>query len=74
MVAGFCLLGVDATLVMGVRFDKTCTVSEKWNVTSVIPTLYGWVYKRLSPVVVEHIVVVMTAVSQSRQSQIESYG
>ena len=61
---------------MGVEFEKTCTVAGKWNVSRVIPILYGWVYKtsRLSPLVVEHSVVVMTAGSQSRQSQTESYG
>ena len=38
--------------------------------------LYKWVYKtlRLSPLVVQHSVVVMTASSQLRQSQTESYG
>ena len=61
---------------MGVRFDNTCIVSGKWNVSWAIPRLYGQVYKtlRLSLLVVEHNVVVMTAGSQSRQSQIESYG
>ena len=36
---------------------------------------YEWVYKtlRLSPLVVERSVVVMSAGSQSRQFQIESY-
>ena len=60
---------------MGEGFENICTVSGKWNVPSVMPRLYGWVYKtlRLTPVVVEHSVVVMTAGSQSRRSQIESY-
>ena len=42
----------------------------------VIPRLYGWIYKtiRLSPLAVEHSVVVMIVGSQSRRSQIESYG
>ena len=55
--------------VMVVGFENTCTVSGKWNVSKVIPRLYGWVYKtlRLSPLAV-------TAASQSKQSQIESCG
>ena len=55
MVTAFCLLGVD-----GVGFDNTCTVSGKYRA---ILRLYGWVYKilRLSPLVVEHSVVVMSA-------------
>ena len=57
-------------------FDNNCTVSAKGNVSRVIPRFYGWVYKtlKLSPLVVEHSVVVMTAGSRSRQSHIESYG
>ena len=57
----FVLLGVDAT-------------QKKWG--WIIPRLYGWAYKtlRLYPLVVEHSVVVMTTGSESRQSQIESYG
>ena len=49
--------------VMGVGFDNTCTVSGKWNVSRVILRLYRWVYKtlRLSPLVVDHSVVVMSA-------------
>ena len=54
---------------MGVGFLKICKVSgmDGW--------MDGWVYKtfRLSPLVVEHTLVVMTAGSQSRRSQIESY-
>ena len=67
MAVGFYLL---------VGFDNTCTVSGKGNVSRVIPRFYGWVYKtlRLSPSVVEHSVVVMTAGSQSRRSQIEACG
>ena len=62
--------------VMEVGFDNTCTVSGKWNVSRVIPRLYGWLNKtvRLSTLVVEHFVEVMTAGSQLRRSQIESYG
>ena len=47
---------------MGVEFDNACTVSEKLNVSRVIPRLYGWVYKtlRLSQLLVEHSVVVMS--------------
>ena len=42
---------------------------------SLIYLLYRWVYKTLGlcPLVVEHSVVVMTAGSQLRRSQIESY-
>ena len=49
-------------LVMSVVLDNTCTISGKGNVSRVIPTLYGWVYKtiRLSPLMVEHSVVVMS--------------
>ena len=45
---------------MGMGFDNSCKVSEKWNVSRVIPRLYGWVYKtlRLSQLVVQHSVVV----------------
>ena len=44
---------------LGVRFDDTCTVSGKRNVSKVIPRLYGSVYKtlRLSSLLVEHSVV-----------------
>ena len=61
--------------VMGVGFDNTCTVSGKWNISRVIPRLYGWVYKtlRLSLLAVRHSVVVMTSGFQWRRSQIESY-
>ena len=47
---------------MGMGFDNTCAVSGKWNASKVIPRLYGWVYKtlRLSPLVVEYSVVVMS--------------
>ena len=50
--------------------------SGKWNISKVILRIFGWVCKilRLSPLVVAHGVVVMTVGSQSRQSQIESYG
>ena len=33
--------------VMGVGFENTCTVSGKWNVSRVVPKLYGWVCKIL---------------------------
>ena len=58
----FVLWSLMLLWVMGVRFDNTCTVSGKWNVSRVIPRLYGWVYKtlRLSTLVVEHIVLVMS--------------
>ena len=41
---------------VGVGFDNTCTISGKWNVSRVIPTLHEWVYKtlRLSPLMAEH--------------------
>ena len=31
--------------VKGVGFENTYTVLGKWNVSRVIPRLYGWVYK-----------------------------
>ena len=48
--------------VMGVGFENTCAVSEKWNVSRVIPRLYGWVYKilRLVNITVEDRVVDVT--------------
>ena len=54
---------------------STCAVSGKCNVSRAIPRLYVWVCKtlRLSPLVVEHSVVVMTVGCQSRRSKIESY-
>ena len=62
--------------VMGVGLENTCIVSGKWHVSRVMPRLYGWVYKnwRLSPLGYKHSVVVMTTGSQSRRSQILSYG
>ena len=61
--------------VMNVGFENTCTISRKWNVSRVIRSIYRWIYKilRLSPLAVEHRVVVMTAGSQSRQAQMEFY-
>ena len=49
--------------VMGVGFHNACAVSGKLTVSRVIPSLYGWVYKTLglSPLVVEHSVVVISA-------------
>ena len=40
---------------MGVALENTCTVSGKWNVTRVVPKLYGRVYTilRLLPLLVE---------------------
>ena len=60
---------------MGVGFENTCMVSGKWNVYRVISRFFGLVYKtlRIFSLVVEHNVVVVTAGSQSGQSQIESY-
>ena len=54
----FARLEVDTTL--GVGFKNTCIVSGKWNVSTIIPTLYGWVYKplRLYPLVIDHSAVV----------------
>ena len=55
--------GLMLLRVMGVGFDNICTVSRKWNFSRVIPRLYGWVNKtlRLSPLVVDHNAVVMSA-------------
>ena len=41
----FVLLEVDSTPGDDVGFENTCTVSGKWNVSRVMPRLYGWVYK-----------------------------
>ena len=73
------LLGVQLLWLMGdatVGFENTCTVSGKWNVSRVIPRLYGWVYRtwRLFPLVDEHSVAVVIVGFQSRLSQIVSYG
>ena len=75
MMVGFCFIGGWCYSEWWVWDLITLAVSGKWNVSRVIPRLYGWVYKtlRLSLLVVKHSVVVMTAGSQSRQSQIESY-
>ena len=62
------VLLVDATLSDGCGVSKNLqSFRDGW--------MDGWVYKtfRLSPIVVEHTLVVMTAGSQSRRSQIESY-
>ena len=73
--AGFVLLEVDTT-TLSVEFENTCIVSGKWNVSRVIPRLYGLIYKtlRFFPLVIEQIVVVMIVGSQSRRFQVESYG
>ena len=41
-------------------FDNTCAVLGKWNVSRVIPRLYGWVYKTstLSTVVQHNVAVI----------------
>ena len=61
--------------VMQVGFYISCTVLGKWNVSRVIPRLYGWVYKilRLFTFVFDHSVVVVTAGSLSWRAQTESY-
>ena len=30
---------------MGVGFKNTCTVLGKWNISKVVPGLFGWIYK-----------------------------
>ena len=57
-------------LVMDVGFENSSIGSGKGNASRVIPRLYRWVYKTLtlSPLAVEHSVVVMAAGSQSRGS------
>ena len=56
---------------MGVGFNNTCAVSEKWNVFRVIARHFGWAYKnlRLSPLVVEKGVVVMSVRLNPMDSQ-----
>ena len=64
MVVGSLLYwGLMLLWMMGVELDNTFAISGKWNLSKVILRLYGWVYKtlRLSPLVVEHIVVVTSA-------------
>ena len=78
-VVCFCSIGdwsLKLVWEMRVGFENTCTATGKWNVSRVIPRLYGWVYKiwRLFPLAAENSVAVMTASSQSRRSQIVSYG
>ena len=36
-------------LVKGVGFEKICTVSGKYNVSRVVPRLYGWICKIIRP-------------------------
>ena len=49
MVAGFCSIKWLMILwVMGVGFENTCTVSEKWNVSRFIWRLYKWDYNMLT--------------------------
>ena len=57
----FVLLGVVAILADGCG-ENTCTILGKGNASRVIPRLYGWVYKTLglSPLAVEHNILVMT--------------
>ena len=57
---------------MRVEFNDTGTVLGKWNVSRVIPRLYGWVHKilRPTPLVVENSAEVVTARSRLRRSQI----
>ena len=64
--------GLMLLWVMGVGFENTYTISGKGNVSRVIPGLFGWFYQtlRLSPLVVEHTVVVMTVDSQSRKKTV----
>ena len=70
----FVFRGLMLPWVMQVGFYITCTVLGKWNVSRVIPRLYGWVYKilRLFTFVFDHSVVVVTAGSLSRRAQTES--
>ena len=75
--------------LMGAGFENTGIVLGKWNVSSVIPRLYGWIHKilRFSQLLVELWVsnqgysqsagsqsVVTIASSQLRGPQLESYG
>ena len=51
-------------------FENICTVPGKSNLARVVPRIYRWVYDS-PPLVIENSVVVMTAGSQSRRSQME---
>ena len=78
-VVCFCSIGdwsLKLLWEMRVGFENTCTATGKWNVSRVIPRLYGWVCKiwRLFPLADEKSVAIMTASSQSRRSQIVSSG
>ena len=68
----FVLLGVDATLIYGCGIWEHLHSLGKWNVSNVIPRLYGWVYKTWMPfsLAVEYSVAAMTAGFQSTRSQI----
>ena len=54
---------LEVGVTLGLEFEKTCSVSGKWNVSSVFPRLYGWVYKifrfPLPPLMLELRVTIM---------------
>ena len=60
--------------VIGVGFGNTCAISGKWNISRVVPRLYGWLYKilRLPFITTEDGVMVATARYQIGVSQFNS--
>ena len=66
---------VDATLVMGVGFENICTISGGWNVSKVVPRLYGWIYNVLwlFLLTAEDSVVAVTMGFQSGRPQFDSH-
>ena len=59
---------LEVGVTLGLEFEKTCSVSGKWNVSNVFPRLYGWVYKifrfPLLPLVLELRVTIMRTHAQ----------
>ena len=76
MVVGFCSIGVDATLGDGCGIWQHLSNFREVKCLKGYSKILRWVYKtwRLFPLVDEHSVAFMTAGSQSRRSQIVSYG
>ena len=59
---------------MDVEFEKTRTISDKWNVSRIISRLYEWDCNmlRIPLVIAEHGVVVATTGYQYRKSQLDT--
>ena len=50
--------------VMGVGFKNTYSASGKWNISKVVPRLFGWIYKSNKTAISEFSLQVIIAVSQ----------